>query len=188
MSRSAWLVVVAVLCACRQPPAPPPSTSPPIAIRYDHLRRLTLDLTVRGRPVRAVALYAEAPAYRPTGSPARDGFEGLACVDDAARAALVHLREFERSRDPRAREDAVGLLTFVASMEQGDGEFVNFVDARGRPNRAGPTTAKAFSYWAARGLWALAEGTRVLGPEEPAMRELRPVLERAVARLAREVA
>src|SRR5687768_550337 len=179
MSRSAWLAVAAVLGGCRQPPPPPPSTSPPIAIRHDHLRQLTLDLTVRGRPVRAVALYAEAPAYRPTGSPARDGFEGLACVDDAARAALVHLREFERSRDPRAREDAVGLLTFVASMEQGDGEFVNFVDAQGRPNVTGPTSAKAFSYWAARALWALADSVRVLGRDDFAVRGLLPVLERA---------
>src|SRR5688500_14817589 len=157
MSRTTWLAVVVACawCACRQPPPAPPSASPPVVIRYAHLRGLTLDMTVGGRPVKAVALYAEAPAYRPTGSPARDGFEGLACVDDAARAALVHLREYDRSRDPRAREDAVGLLTFVASMEQGDGEFVNFVDAQGRPNVTGPTSAKAFSYWAARALWAL---------------------------------
>lgn len=187
MSRSAWLAFAAVLCGCRQPPPTPPSASPPIAIRYDHLRRLTLDLSVRGRPVRAVALYAEAPSYQPTGSPARDGFEGLACVDDAARAALVHLREFELSRDPRAREDAVALLAFVASMEQGDGEFVNFVDAQGRPNRTGPTSAKAFSYWAARALWALAESVRVLGPADPALLDIRPVLERAVSRLTRDV-
>jgi multiple sugar transport system substrate-binding protein len=145
-------------------------------------------VTAGDRPARAVALYAEAPGYEPSGSPARDGAEGLACVDDAARAALVHLREYERSHEPRAREDALGLLTFVASMEQGDGEFVNFVDARGQPNRRGPTTAKAFSYWAARALWALAESVRVLGPEDPALRALRPVLDRAVARLARDVA
>ena len=156
-------------------------------IRYDHLRHLTVDLVVRGRASRAVALYAEAPGYRPTGSPARDGFEGLACVDDAARAALVYLREYDRSRDPRAREEAVGLLTFVVSMEQGDGEFVNFVDAQGRPKRTGLTSAKAFSYWAARALWALAESVRVLGSDDPAIPGFRLVLDRAVARLARDV-
>lgn len=159
-----------------------------MAVRLDHLRALTRDVSVDGRRGRAVALYAEAPGYQPSGSPARDGFEGLACVDDAARAALVHLREYERSREPRARAEALGLLAFVAAMEQGDGEFVNFVDGQGRPNRAGPTSAKAFSYWGARALWALGEATRVLGAGDPDVRELRPVLDRALARLARDVA
>ena len=98
--------------ACAQPPPPAPSASPPIAIRLDHLRRLTLDVTVGGRPARAVALYAEAPGYEPTGSPARDGAEGLACVDDAARAALVHLRRVRavaRASRPRGRARPAGL-------------------------------------------------------------------------------
>jgi hypothetical protein len=34
--------------------------------------------------VRVVALYAEAPDDRPTGSPARDGYEGIASLDDFA--------------------------------------------------------------------------------------------------------
>ena len=51
-----------------------------------------MDAVVNGRPVRVVALYAEAPDYLPTGSPVRDGSEGVACVDDAARAAIVYLR------------------------------------------------------------------------------------------------
>lgn len=193
MSRSAWpvfLVAAAAAAAagCAAPSPPAPSRSLPVAIRLDHLRSLTLDVTVGARPARAVALYAEAPDYRPAGSPARDGFEGLACVDDAARAALVHLREYERSRDPRARAEAIGLLAFVGAMEQGDGEFVNFVDAQGRPNRKGPTTEKAFSYWGARALWALAEAVRVLGATDPDVAALRPVLDRAVARLGRDVA
>src|SRR6185295_588457 len=102
--------------------------------------------------------------------------------------AIVFLRDFERSREPRARADAVGLLAFVTAMEQGDGEYVNFVGADGRPNRSGPTTAKAFSYWGARALWAEAEAVRVLGPGDPAVLALRPVLDRSAARFGRDVA
>jgi hypothetical protein len=52
---------------------PPPPGPAPVALSLDHLRSLALDAVVNGRPVRVVSLYAEAPDYRPTPSPARDG-------------------------------------------------------------------------------------------------------------------
>ncbi|MEE9470321.1 MAG: hypothetical protein V3W32_01280, partial [Gemmatimonadota bacterium] len=187
--RSAVAAVALMMLGCG--PSPPPAAVPAgakaIALRLDHLRHLGFDVTVAGQPARAVALYAEAPDYRPIGSPARDGLEGLAAVDDAARAAVVYLRHFERTADPRFKQEALGLLTFVTAMEGGDGEFLNFVHADGSPNRAAPTSRKSFSYWAARALWAMGEAVRVLGPDDPDVDALRPTLERAVSRLAREV-
>jgi multiple sugar transport system substrate-binding protein len=185
-----WLVVAAVaVLGCGQgvPPAPIPPAARPIQLRLDHLRHLGFDVTVAGRPARAVALYAEAPDYRPVGSPARDGFEGLAAVDDAARAAVVYLRDFERTAHSASRQEALGLLGFVTAMEQGDGEFLNFVHEDGTPNRAAPTSRKSFSYWAARALWAMGEAVRVLEPDDPDVEALSPTLERTLARLAREV-
>jgi multiple sugar transport system substrate-binding protein len=165
-----------------------PSGPAPLRLSLDHLQHLGLDAVVEGQPVRAVALYAEAPDYRPTGSPARDGYEGIASVDDAARAAIVYLRAYEATDDLRARDEALRLLAFVAAMEQGDGEFVNFIDARGRLNRTAPSSRKSMSYWAARGLWALAEAVRVLGPNQSTqLTSMRPVLDRTVTRMAREV-
>lgn len=143
---------------------------------------------MRGKPVRVISLYAEAPDYRPTGSPARDGFEGIASLDDAARAAVVYLREYEATGDVRARDEAVRLLGFVTAMEQGDGEFVNFIDSAGRLNRDAQSSRKSMSYWAARSIWALGEAVRVLGPRDSTLlTPLRPVLDRAVARTAREI-
>jgi multiple sugar transport system substrate-binding protein len=160
----------------------------PLHISLDHLRHLGLDLVVNGRKVRAVALYAEAPDYRPTGSPARDGYEGIASVDDAARAAVVYLRAYEATGDTVARADALGLLAFVTAMEQGDGEFVNFVDRAGRLNRTAPSSRKGMTFWGARAVWALGEAVRVLGPRDSAaLVPLRPVLDRAVQRIARDV-
>jgi multiple sugar transport system substrate-binding protein len=165
-----------------------PAGPKPIDIRLDHLRHLELDVTMNGKPVRVVALYAEAPDYRPSGSPARDGYEGIASVDDAARAAVVFLRAYESTGDTTARNDALGLLQFVAAMEQGDGEYVNFVDLQGRPNRVAPSSRKSMSYWAARSLWALGEAVRVLGPDDTTrLANLRPVLNRTVARARREI-
>jgi multiple sugar transport system substrate-binding protein len=179
-----------LLPGCRQaaPPVEVPSGARPIELRLDHLRHLGFDVTVEGSPVRAVALYAEAPDYHPIGSPARDGFEGLAALDDAARAAIVYLRHFERTADQDSRREALALLAFAMAMEGGDGEFLNFIHADGTPNRTAPTSRKSFSYWAARALWAMGEAVRVLGPDDPDVGALRPTLERTIFRLAAEVA
>jgi len=183
------LPVVAILAeGCGRKVDPVPAGPAPLAINLDYLRHLGLDAVVAGRPVRVVSLYAEAPDYRPVGSPARDGYEGIASLDDAARAAVVYLRAYEQTGDARAHDEALKLLAFVVSMEQGDGEFVNFVDAQGRLNRDAPSSRKSMSYWAARSLWALGEAVRILGPRDSLhLAAMRPVLDRTVARLAREV-
>jgi multiple sugar transport system substrate-binding protein len=169
--------------------APAPPSSRPIAIQTDYLQHLGLDATVRGRAVRLVALYANAPDYRPTGSPARDGNEGIASVDDAARAAIAYLRYYESHGDTIARTQALSLLDFVAAMEQGDGEFVNFVDASGRANRTSPSSRKTMSYWAARSIWALGEAVRVLDADSStAVVAYRGTLDRAVTRMSSDIA
>jgi multiple sugar transport system substrate-binding protein len=160
----------------------------PLAIRLDHLRHLGMNAVVNGQPVRVVSLYAEAPDYRLVGSPARDGFEGITSVDDAARAAVVYLRDYEVTGDARSRDEALGLLAFITAMERGDGEFVNFIDSTGRLNLTAPSSRKSMSYWAARSIWALGEAVRVLGSKDSAqLKRMRPTLDRAIARMAREI-
>ena len=177
-----------VSCGGGNVPMPTSVAPPPLVLNFDHLRHLTRSVTVNTIPVRVIALYANAPNYRPTGSPQRDGLEGIASVDDAARAAVLYLRAFEESGDVRARDDALGLLRFVASMEQGDGEFVNFVDTAGRPNRSAISSRKSMSYWAARSIWALGEAQRVFAVAYPDGRQgLRAPLDRAIARMTREI-
>jgi multiple sugar transport system substrate-binding protein len=166
----------------------PSDAPPPLTVRLDHLHHLGMDATVNGQSVRVVALYAEAPDYQPTASPERDGSEGIAAVDDAARAAVVYLRAYEESGDARVRDEAHGVLRFISAMEQGDGEFVNFIDGQGSPNRDAPSSRRSMSYWAARSIWALGEAVRVFGNRDPQLLDgLREPLDRAVSRMAREV-
>ena len=188
------MLVRAILClaliGCAREAAAPPSSpsSAPVTVSLDHLRSLGLDAVVKGDSVRVVALYAEAPDYRHTASPARDGYEGIASLDDAARAAVVYLRAYESTGDTLARKEALGLLAFVVAMEQGDGEFVNFIHTGGRPNLNAVSSRKSMSYWAARSIWALGEAVRVLHlRDSAALGTMRPVLDRAVRRMAREV-
>ena len=167
------------------------ASPPPVTVSLQYLRHLGLDAVVGSKPVRVVALYAEAPDYRPTPSPMRDGNEGIASVDDAARAAVLYLRAYEATGDAEARNEALGLLAFVTAMEQSNGEFVNFIDARGQPNRTALSSKASMSYWAARGIWAMGEAIRVLGRERPErpdrLTDVRTALRRAVTRMARDI-
>jgi hypothetical protein len=163
----ALLGCVAAGCGHRAASPPASAEAPPIILDFDHLQHLTRDATVGTRRVSMVALYANAPDYRPTGSPLRDGLEGIASVDDAARAAVLYLRDYQGTGDARPRDAARGLLQFIAAMEQGDGEFLNFVDSAGKPNATAPSGRRSMSFWAARSIWALGEAHLAFGHHTP---------------------
>ncbi|MCH8276547.1 MAG: hypothetical protein IIA50_03265, partial [Bacteroidetes bacterium] len=119
--------------------------------------------------LRIVHIYSEAPDYNWVG----DDDEGIACVDDAARAAVVYLRHFELSNDQDSREKATELLRFIMYMQADSGLFYNFVlNRRLEINRTHPRSrADVLGPWAARAIWALGTGVRVLGSADSGISE-----------------
>jgi len=95
------------------------------------------------------------------------GEEGVACVDDAARALVLWSDLWARTKLPVARAWVDGLLAFCRWMQQDDGRFVNFVvDWRGARNGEGITSrADGASFWQARGARGMAKVWRVFGDE-----------------------
>lgn len=93
------------------------------------------------------------------------GIEGVACVDDAARAYELLAELADVTSLPWAEELAAGYLEFVLSMLDEDGLFVNFIlDWDGTKNLDGPTSRPdAASWWQARGVAALARAWRLSG-------------------------
>jgi hypothetical protein len=136
------------------------------------LARLTRAVPGAGPTAQAIAVYAEAP--RPgTGLPhsprvARErGFEGVACVDDAARAVVLYCAAWRRWHHAATRMAAERLLRFLAHMQDAEGRFCNFIlDWAGDRNGAGQTSAPGGAPWQARGLHALACGVAVFGGQE----------------------
>lgn len=132
-----------------------------------HLDHLGEDGTRNGATHRIIHIYAEAPAYNWVA----DDDEGAAAVDDAARAAVVYLRHFELTGDSASADKAKKLLRFIMAMETSDGLFYNFVwgislDINETHQNS---RADAFQWWAARAVWALGTGVRVLATEDPAL-------------------
>jgi hypothetical protein len=128
------------------------------------IRRLLRALPTAGAPRSAPAVYCAPTEAGRRPVPATDqGFEGVACIDDASRAAIVFLRLWRTAGAPAHRAAAERLLEFVLSMQVADGRFHNFIlDWDGTPNTSGPTSRPG-GPWSARAAHALAVGAAELG-------------------------
>ena len=133
------------------------------------LRQLArLTRRVAGSDALAIAVYADAHGVP---MPATDrGNEGVACVDDAARALAVLCDVEAATHLPIVREWAGGLLEFVLYMQSYDGGFTNFIsDWSGTRNGTGPTSiAAGGSFWHARAVHGLARASRTF--DDPRVR------------------
>jgi hypothetical protein len=133
-----------------------------------YLEGLTYDFERDGRTISCVLTYAEpdptVPGLYHAVAAAESGYEGIACVDDTARAALLGMAIYERSGQRRALTLARRWLTFVEYMQYPDGSFANFIrNAAGVRNATGSTSVKGGYWWSVRALWALARAYRLTG-------------------------
>ena len=135
-------------------------------VNLAHLDHLGQDIQYGGGRCRIIHIYAEAPDY----AWVADDDEGVAAVDDAARAAIVYLRHFQTTGEADSQGKAEALLRFIMYMQSDDGLFYNFVwDDTLRINTAHVNSrADEFGWWAARGVWALGMGACVLKDANPA--------------------
>lgn len=176
------VLAMLVLAGCvRVSPSVDEMPGVPAALRIntDHLDHLTQRVVHQGDTLAIVHIYAEPPTY----DWLPDDDEGTACVDDAARAAVFHLRRYQATGDAYHRDTARHLLAFVRYMQDDSGLFFNFVwtDALDINVVHENSLADQLNWWTARAVWALGEGLHVLGGERPDEDALnRAALERAV--------
>jgi hypothetical protein len=133
-------------------------------LNLTHLNMLSEEAQVDGRPVLITHIYSEAPRY----SWVDASGEGIAALDDVARATIVYLDFYTQTGNERALERARAGLNFTLYLQTDDGEFYNFIlDRGGEINRTGSTSFKSLGWWAYRGLWALARGYAVFKSIDP---------------------
>src|SRR4029077_21295385 len=107
------------------------------------LARLTRRVPEAGPRALALQVYADEADI---GLAARErGFEGVACVDDAARAVVLLLDLYRDTGDRRLGQWATGLVDFVLYMQLDDGRFHNFIrDWDATINTDGPISYAVF--------------------------------------------
>jgi len=155
----------------------------PSSVNFSHLHHLTETVSLKGGSVDIVHVYANYPDYRWLEA-ADAGTEGVACVDDAARAAVLYLRHYELTREAQSLGRAKALLRFVLKMQLDGGEFYNFIYSDHSINTTGRTSLKSFGWWASRGVWSLGTGYRVLKNSDPLFADtLKRALDRSLPRV-----
>ena len=132
------------------------------------LLRLTRPVPAAGPRARAVAVYADATDRLLIAD--HRGYEGVACVDDAARALVLLCDLWRETHVARLRDWAGGLLDFVLYMQREDGRFQNFIhDWHGTINKDGQTSFAGPTFWQARAVRALAKAHVLLRDERVAL-------------------
>ncbi len=128
------------------------------------LARLTRPLPAAGPGALAVAVYADGNDE--TVAARESGFEGVACVDDAARLLGLLCRVWQRTHSQSIERWARGLMGFVLWMQEPDGRWVNFVYGwDGRRNAGGLTSSVGPNFWHARALCGLSRAWLAFGDE-----------------------
>ncbi|MCI0158063.1 dockerin type I repeat-containing protein [Leifsonia shinshuensis] len=140
-----------------------------------HLDFLSEHVTVDGIPMLIVHLYSAPvdPADLSRGYTwISDPQEGIAALDDVARAAIVWAEHYRTYRDAHSYEQLKLALAFVMWMQATDGDFDNFVDrdaAGAIYKRDSQSSSTSFSYWAARGYEAMATALPLIRKSDAAL-------------------
>ncbi|MCM2535866.1 hypothetical protein NDK43_30745 [Neobacillus pocheonensis] len=132
-------------------------------INLTHLNSLDQEVKIDGKEMLLTHIYSEYPNYQWVDASG----EGIACVDDTARAAVVYLNDYEQTKNQDSLNKAKMALNFVMHMQADDGEFYNFVNKDLSINKDGSTSIKSFDWWAARGMWALGYGYKIFNKADP---------------------
>ena len=157
-----------------------------LALSLDHLNLLKGTIETPSGPLPVWYIYAEptAAGYRPVEATG----EGVACVDDVARALLIYLEHYELTGDPASLDHARDAISFLSYTRQSDGTYANFVDHQGRLNLTGITSRPGVNWWMARAMWGLAKALVVFDSVDPAYaRSISELLAPSVQRLVAAV-
>lgn len=122
--------------------------------------------------------------------------QGVSDTDDLARIAIVYLKHYKNYHDTFSLKMSYKVLRTVMYLQINSGpdkgNFVNWIEPNGQPN-LNPTpsedTGSTFDWWAARSLWAMAEGYHVYRTIDPSFaNKLRERIELAIGSLNTQVA
>jgi hypothetical protein len=113
--------------------------------------------------------------------------EGVTCVDDVARAAVLYTELYKLYNNEFYLQRAKEALDFVMALQDSDGDFYNFVFEDGSINKQGVTSRKSANWWAARGFWAISNALEVFNEDRDFQKKLENSAKLAYSFLSRSL-
>ncbi|AEX86436.1 hypothetical protein Marpi_2061 [Marinitoga piezophila KA3] len=135
----------------------------PIDINLSHLEFLRDTFNINKKEVVGYWIYADKIGNKYIRKSAKE--EGVTCVDDVARVAVLYTELYKLEKKELYYERAKEALDFVISMQDTDGDFYNFIFENGKINKIGITSRKSAGWWASRAFWALSNAINTF-PDE----------------------
>jgi hypothetical protein len=121
-----------------------------------HLDHLYQEVKVNNISLGIVHIYAEAPDYKWIEASG----EGIACIDDAARAAVFYMNYYKQTHDKKCLPKIKNLINFQLYMHAANGFFYNFIWKDYTIDTTYRTSVAQPNWWSWRALWALAEAQK----------------------------
>ena len=125
-------------------------------INTTHLDHLYQQIKVNNNSLGIIHIYAEAPGYNWVDASG----EGIACIDDAARAAVFYMNYYNQTHDRKCLPQIRSLINFQLYMHAANGFFYNFIWKDYTINTKYRTSVAEPNWWSWRALWALAEAEK----------------------------
>jgi hypothetical protein len=135
-----------------------------LELNFNHLEFLRDTFKIGEKEYIGYWIYADKYGNRYIHKPAPG--EGVTCVDDVARVAILYTDLYKLEKKDFYYTRAKEALEFVLAMQDYDGDFYNFVFEDGSINKLGVTSKKSASWWAARAFWAICNAINIFPDEE----------------------
>lgn len=157
MTKLILVTVILFFSSCRGADEKPVSDVHSM-VNTSHLDKLYEEINIDGKSMGIIHIYSDYPDYNWIG----DEDEGIACVDDAARAAVFYLGNYQMNNDTTSLNKAEHLIKFLIHMKSDNGFFYNFIFEDHSINKTHKNSLSEANWWSWRAMWALSKGYIIL--------------------------
>lgn len=122
-------------------------------VNPSHLNELYEEIAADGKKMAIIHIYSNYPEYKWIDA---EG-EGIACIDDVARAAVFYSMYYKSTGDKTYLLKIRLLDEFILHMQSENGYFYNFIRGDHSINKTYKTSIAQPDWWSWRAVWAISE-------------------------------
>ncbi len=122
-------------------------------VNSSHLDNLYEEIEIGRKRMAIIHIYSDYPDYKWIEAKG----EGIACIDDVARAAIFYSMHYKTTGDKKYLRKVKLLNEFILHMQAENGYFFNFIEDTYAINKTYKTSVAQPDWWSWRAAWALSE-------------------------------